>query len=78
MQFVPVKTEIIMGFLKKDNFWEMGDTGPCWSFALRFIIDLRSDASVAAILGKDLVNNDHPQVIEIWNLVFHAKVQPDF
>jgi alanyl-tRNA synthetase len=59
---------IIMGS-KKDNFWEMGDTGPCGPCS-EIHIDLRSDAERAAILGKDLVNNDHPQVIEIWNLVF--------
>ncbi len=59
---------IIMGS-KKDNFWEMGDTGPCGPCS-EIHVDLRSDAERASIPGKDLVNNDHPQVIEIWNLVF--------
>ena len=59
---------IIMGS-KKDNFWEMGDTGPCGPCS-EIHIDLRSDEERSAIPGKDLVNNDHEQVIEIWNLVF--------
>ncbi len=59
---------IIMGS-KKDNFWEMGDTGPCGPCS-EIHIDLRSDTERQAIPGRDLVNNDHPQVIEIWNLVF--------
>jgi alanyl-tRNA synthetase len=59
---------IIMGS-KKDNFWEMGDTGPCGPCS-EIHIDLRPDVERAAIPGEDLVNNDHPQVIEIWNLVF--------
>lgn len=54
---------------KKDNFWEMGDTGPCGP-CTEIHIDLRSDAERAAIDGSTLVNNDHPQVIEIWNNVF--------
>ncbi len=54
---------------KKDNFWEMGDTGPCGPCS-ELHIDLRSDEDIKQIPGKDLVNADHPQVIEIWNLVF--------
>ncbi len=54
---------------KKDNFWEMGDTGPCGP-CTEIHIDLRSDAERASIPGKDLVNQSHPQVVEIWNNVF--------
>ena len=54
---------------KHDNFWEMGDTGPCGPCS-EIHIDLRSDEERAAVAGRDLVNHDHPQVIEIWNLVF--------
>ncbi|AMS28130.1 alanyl-tRNA synthetase [Bacteroidetes bacterium UKL13-3] len=54
---------------KKDNFWEMGDTGPCGP-CTEIHIDLRPDAERKTVDGKILVNNDHPQVIEIWNNVF--------
>ena len=54
---------------RHDNFWEMGDTGPCGPCS-EVHIDLRSEAERAAVDGLTLVNQSHPQVIEIWNLVF--------
>ncbi len=54
---------------KKDNFWEMGDTGPCGP-CTEIHVDCRSDEERKKVNGKTLVNNDHPQVIEIWNNVF--------
>jgi len=54
---------------KKDNFWEMGDTGPCGPSS-EIHYDSRSDEERKQVDGKTLVNNDHPQVIEIWNIVF--------
>ncbi|MCR8669042.1 alanine--tRNA ligase [Aestuariibaculum sp. M13] len=66
-QFVP-EDRILMGN-KKDNFWEMGDQGPCGPCS-EIHVDIRSAAEKAKIAGKDLVNMDHPQVVEIWNLVF--------
>lgn len=59
---------IILGN-KKDNFWEMGDQGPCGPCS-EIHIDLRTDAERATVSGRDLVNADHPQVVEIWNNVF--------
>ena len=66
-QYLP-KDHILNGN-KHDNFWEMGDAGPCGPCS-EIHIDLRSDEERAAVSGADMVNKDHPQVIEIWNLVF--------
>ena len=66
-QYLP-KDHILNGN-KHDNFWEMGDTGPCGPCS-EIHIDLRSDEERAAVSGADMVNKDHPQAIEIWNLVF--------
>jgi alanyl-tRNA synthetase len=66
-EFLP-KNQIIYGN-KKDNFWEMGDTGPCGPCS-EIHVDCRSDEERKLIGGENLVNKDHPQVIEIWNNVF--------
>lgn len=66
-QYLP-KDHIINGN-KHDNFWEMGDTGPCGPCS-EIHIDLRSEEEKAKIPGRELVNKDNPLVIEIWNLVF--------
>lgn len=66
-QFLP--EERILDGNKKDNFWEMGETGPCGPCS-ELHIDLRDDEERAKVSGRDLVNEDHPQVIEVWNLVF--------
>jgi alanyl-tRNA synthetase len=66
-QFLP--EERIINGNKKDNFWEMGDSGPCGPCS-EIHVDIRDDSERAKIPGVKLVNNDHPQVIEIWNLVF--------
>ena len=67
MKLMP-EDHIILGN-KHDNFWEMGDTGPCGPCS-EIHIDLRPDEEIAKVPGKDLVNTDNDQVIEIWNLVF--------
>jgi alanyl-tRNA synthetase len=54
---------------KKDNFWEMGESGPCGPCS-EIHIDIRTEEEKAKVSGLDLVNNDHPQVVEVWNLVF--------
>jgi len=66
-QFVP--EERILNGNKNDNFWEMGDQGPCGPCS-EIHVDIRSAEEKAKISGKDLVNNDDPQVVEVWNLVF--------
>ena len=66
-QFLP-EDHIIRGN-KKDNFWEMGETGPCGPCS-EIHFDLRDEEEVAKIPGREMVNMSHPQVIEIWNLVF--------
>ncbi len=67
LQFLP--EDRVLNGNKKDNFWEMGDTGPCGPCS-ELHIDLRPQSEVDKIPGKDLVNQDHPQVVEVWNLVF--------
>jgi len=64
-----VPEERILSGNKKDNFWEMGDTGPCGPCS-EIHVDCRSDEERIAVEGKMLVNKDNPQVIEIWNNVF--------
>ena len=66
-QFLP-EDRVLLGS-KKDNFWEMGDSGPCGPCS-EVHIDLRSPKEKSKISGRELVNEGHPQVVEIWNLVF--------
>ncbi len=66
-EFLP--EERIINGNRKDNFWEMGDMGPCGPCS-EIHVDLRSDDEIAKVGGAELVNQDHPEVIEIWNLVF--------
>jgi len=66
--FKESKNRIIDGS-KKDNFWEMGETGPCGPCS-EIHVDIRSDSERASIPGHELINKGHPLVIEIWNLVF--------
>ena len=67
MKYLP-EDHILLGN-KHDNFWEMGDTGPCGPCS-EIHIDLRSDEEIAKVPGRELVNRSNPLVIEIWNLVF--------
>ena len=67
LQFMP--EDRILAFDAKDNFWEMGETGPCGPCS-EIHVDLRSADEKAKVPGAELVNADHPNVIEIWNLVF--------
>ena len=67
LKYLPA--EQILPFSRKDNFWEMGDTGPCGP-CTEIHVDVRSNEEKAVKPGRELVNNDHPQVIEIWNNVF--------
>lgn len=64
-----VPEDRILYYDRKDNFWEMGDTGPCGPCS-EIHIDIRPDDEREKVSGRDLVNADHPLVIEIWNLVF--------
>src|SRR5690606_37921175 len=64
-----IDEERILHGSKKDNFWEMGETGPCGPCS-EIHVDLRSEAEINKLPGKELVNQSHPQVIEIWNIVF--------
>ncbi len=67
LKYLPA--ERVINGSKKDNFWEMGDSGPCGPCS-EIHVDIRNDAEIAKIPGIELVNKSHPQVIEIWNLVF--------
>ena len=66
-KYVP-EDRILLGN-KKDNFWEMGDQGPCGPCS-EIHVDIRSDEEKQKVSGAELVNQDHPQVVEVWNLVF--------
>lgn len=66
-KFIP-EERILLGN-KKDNFWEMGDQGPCGPCS-EIHVDIRSEEEKKALPGAQLVNQDHPQVVEVWNLVF--------
>ena len=68
METLIPEDRILMGN-KNDNFWEMGDQGPCGPCS-EIHVDIRSKEEKANISGQELINKDHPQVVEIWNLVF--------
>jgi alanyl-tRNA synthetase len=73
----PLTEDRVLFEPSKENFWMMGDTGPCGPCS-EIHVDLRPDAERAEIPGRELVNQDHPQVMEIWNLVFiQYNAQPD-
>ena len=67
LKYLPA--ERVLNGNKKDNFWEMGDSGPCGPCS-EIHVDIRSETEIAEVPGLELVNKSHPQVIEIWNLVF--------
>ncbi len=67
LKYLPA--EKVINGSKKDNFWEMGDSGPCGPCS-EVHVDIRSEEEIAKVPGLELVNKSHPQVIEIWNLVF--------
>ncbi len=67
LKYLPA--EKVINGSKKDNFWEMGDSGPCGPCS-EIHVDIRTEEEIAKIPGIELVNKSHPQVIEIWNLVF--------
>ncbi len=64
-----IPEERVLNGSKSDNFWEMGDTGPCGPCS-EIHIDLRPEEEIRKIPGHELINRDHPQVVEVWNLVF--------
>jgi alanyl-tRNA synthetase len=64
-----IEEDRILEFDREDNFWEMGESGPCGPCS-EIHVDMRSPEQKAEIPGKSLVNRDHPQVVEVWNLVF--------
>ena len=68
MSAIIPKDRILLGS-KKDNFWEMGEQGPCGPCS-EIHVDIRSKRERNTTDGKDLINKDHPQVVELWNLVF--------
>jgi len=77
LEETPIPEEHVLYEPSKENFWMMGDTGPCGPCS-EIHIDLRAEEDRAKTPGRELVNQDHPQVMEIWNLVFiQYNAQPD-